>query len=128
MRGTLIASLVILTFMSMTNWAHADPIADAQLVAAENIRKQLPMKIDEQTTIWAVAAAGRMAIYSYRLDVKKENIPLSWYRQQKTLLTNNVCSHPLMRKMVKLGASYSYLYSDSDGKYITDIVVRNSDC
>lgn len=128
MRATLIALLGTIAIISMANWAYADPVADAQLLAANNLRKQLPMKIDEQTTLWAVAAVGRMAKYSYRLDAEKKNIPSSWYLKQKSLLTNNVCSHPLMRKMVKMGATYSYLYSDADGKFLTDISVGYSDC
>ncbi|MBT3787595.1 MAG: hypothetical protein HOE83_12585 [Alphaproteobacteria bacterium] len=128
-RALLIAaSCVIFIVWVMPNTAHADPVADAQFTAAKEIRKQLPIKVDAQTTLVAVVAAGRMAKYSYRLDIDKESLPSSWHRQQNTLLTNNVCSHPTMRKMMKIGASYSYLYLDAGGKFIADIKVRYSDC
>ena len=117
-----------LIIVGTINGAKADPIADAQLLAAENIRKQLPMRIDEQTTLVAVTAAGRMAKYLYRLDLEKGILPPIWYKRQKELLTNNVCRHPKMSNAMKRGASYSYMYLDSHGKLVTDIVVRFSDC
>jgi hypothetical protein len=125
MRTLLTVLLVSFTFMSV---AYADFVADAQSAAAENLRKQLPMKVDEFTTLVTVATAGRTAIYSYRIDLPVGELPAGWREGQVPQLTYNLCNHPLMRKMMKQGADYSYQYVDIGGKHILYFKVDEAKC
>lgn len=125
MRKSLITLLAPLVFM---NVAHADFVADAQSHAAKVFRKQLPMKIDEVTTLLTVASAGRTGVYSYRMDLFENELPLDWRQKQTSLMRHNVCSQPIMSKLMKQGASYAYQYVDKSGKFLVYIKIENSDC
>jgi hypothetical protein len=125
MRTLFTALLVSFTFMSV---AHADFVSDAQSAAAENLRKQLPMKVDEFTTLVTVATAGRTAIYSYRIDISESELPTGWREDQISQLKYNLCNHPLMRKMMKQGADYSYQYVDIGGKHILYFKIDEAKC
>ena len=123
----LLLSITLLVFGANRS-ALADQVSDFQFAAAKELRKQLPMKVDEMTTLVTAASAGRTVIYSFRVEIEKERIPSDFIGNQEANLKNNLCAHPTMRKMMKKGASYSYLYTDFRGKFIADIKVRNSDC
>ena len=124
----LLRSALIALVMSAPTAVQADQIADAVLATATQLRKQLPMRVDEKTTVVAVVAAGRKLKYSYRFDFAKNELPLDWETQQTKVLRYNVCNHSAMRKMMKIGVLYSYLYTDINGYFIADITVKNSDC
>jgi len=103
-------------------------VADAVRKAALELRKQLPVKVDEKTTLLAVVAAGRTLKYSYRMSYRKAELPAKWVVRQKRMLTGNACAHPGMRKMMELGVTYSYLYTDTVGRFLADINISNRNC
>jgi hypothetical protein len=123
----LLLSITLLVFGANRS-ALADQVADFQFAAAKELRKQLPMKADELTTLVTVASAGRMLMYSFRVEIEKERIPSDFIGKQEANLKHNLCAHPTMRKVMKKGASYSYLYTDIRGKFVAEIKVKNSDC
>ncbi len=128
MRVIFALFVAILVFGKLENVANADMVADNQLLAAQTVRKNLPMKVDEYTTWLSATSAGRTLIYTYRMEISKNEIPASWYRDQRSLLKNNVCSEPTMRKLLFLGAKYSYLYMDIGGRHLTTVDVDKTDC
>jgi hypothetical protein len=128
MRTTAFHAWVLMILICTGNVAHADFVSDAQAHAAKAFRKQLPVKVDENTTLLTVGSAGRTLIYSYRVNAHKKNLPSDWQRRQNSHMENNLCNHPKMRTMLKRGASYSYQYVDVVGELIAYFTVANSNC
>lgn len=128
MRQISAVLLSILTLMNLMAVAEADVVAEGQYLAAQSIRRNLPMKVDELTTWLAAVSAGRNLTYTYRMDIQKRELPSNWYREQKSLLRSNVCHEPTMRKLINLGANYSYVYMDIGGKHILSVNIEKSDC
>ena len=63
-----------------------------QAMAAEEIRKQLPMRIDEITTLQSVLSAGKALIYNYRMSLKKSDLDTNKFiAEMKKTLVHNVC-------------------------------------
>ena len=117
--GLLVSSPVFLTA------AQADPVADAVVKTANELRKQIPMRSGASTLV-GVVAAGRQLKYSYKLD---QTIVLeNWLQDQTALLRSNVCKNPGMSEMMSIGTSYAFMYFGADGKFIGEITVAYSHC
>jgi hypothetical protein len=100
----------------------------AQEAAAKELREQLPMRIDDLTTLERVMSAGSALIYQYRVDFTERDIDNSWHAKMKSMLAANVCRQSDMRVALKDGASYQYTYIGNDGFMIAEFVVTGSDC
>ena len=99
-------------------------IEKAQEQAAQTLSKQLPIKIDDITTLYSVVAAENALIYNYRMDVKKENIDIVAFHNGMTKqLNNNVCGNKKMKWSIGKGARYKYLYTGQNGLFIDEITV-----
>ena len=123
----LFSSLTLFVF-GVHQTALADPLADEMFASAKETRKQLPMKVDEMTTWLTVGTAGRMMVYSYRLEAEGKMISPSFAEKQEATLKYNLCASSIMSKMMKRGALYTYIYKDIRDRLITEITVSNSDC
>ena len=100
-----------------------------QAMAAEEIRKQLPMRIDEITTLQSVLSAGKALIYNYRMSLKKSDLDTNEFIAKMTEnLAHNVCQQKQMRNILNLGGNYKYVYMGADGLLIGDITITLADC
>ena len=100
----------------------------AQAYAAEEMRKQLPMRIDEVTTLQSVLSMGKSLIYNYRIELIKDDINNNFLQKQTGLLRQNVCGQKAMAKVIKLGRSYRYLYMSKDGLSLGSIEISKKSC
>jgi hypothetical protein len=57
--------------------AKIETVDDALALLVPEIRKNLPMKVDEITTWLAIQAAGPAVLYTYRIDLPKQEVEAS---------------------------------------------------
>jgi hypothetical protein len=100
----------------------------AQEAAAKELRGQLPMRIDDLTTLERVMSASTTLIYQYRVDLNESGLDTPWHLSMKNMLATNVCRQSDMRFALTNGARFQYTYFRNDGVMIADFVVTGSDC
>lgn len=127
------ALIAILAALGMTRSMVEEPrqtekVADMQTQVAKKMRMDLPMRVDEVTTLLSVMAVDRRLKFFYRLDVSKDELRAGWEEQQASTLRYNACLQPSGRKLMESGAEYNSLYLDKNGLLIADILVQASDC
>jgi hypothetical protein len=128
MRFGLWIVLVALAWSGPVGPAMADPVAQAQATMVQRLQAKVPARVDRNTTLLSVMAVGRTAKYTFRLNVRKLDLDTRWYSLQKAKLTKDACDLPPIRKLLKDGASYVYMYIDKKNRHIVDIRVRDVDC
>ena len=98
-------------------------------MAAAEVRKQLPIQIDEITTLQTVFSAGKTGIYQYRLSLIRGDIDVDYFiAKMRENLRNNVCQQKQMKYILDEGGDYKYVYMSSDGLLIGEITITPSDC
>lgn len=100
----------------------------AQAAAASELRSQLPIRIDDSTTLERVMSAGATLIYQYRVDFSESDVDTTWHQRMKNMLATNVCKQSDMKYALDNGARYQYTYFGNDGFMIADFVVTGLDC
>lgn len=103
-------------------------IETAQAAAATELRSQLPIRVDDSTTLESVMSAGTTLVYQYRVDFSETDVDTTWHQNMKKMLARNVCNQSDMRYTLDNGARYQYIYFGNDGIMIADFVVTGSDC
>ncbi len=104
-------------------------VEKAQEMAAEQIRKQLPIQVDEGTTLYNVMVSGKTLIYQYRMKRYKNRIDLdSFHSEMVAMLKHNVCNEKGMRWGIDNGGSFVYYYIGLDGLLIDEITINSSSC
>jgi len=104
-------------------------LAETQREVAKQLQQQLPMRIDEVTTLYNVASADELLIYNYRMDIKKSEIDYTdFMSKMKTQLRTNVCGQKDMAYVIKNGGKYMYVYIGSDGISIGDFKIGKKEC
>ena len=98
-------------------------------MAAAEARKQLPMRIDEITTLQSVLSAGKALIYNYRMSLKKSDLDTNKFiAEMKKTSVHNVCQQKQMKSILNLGGVYKYVYMGADGLIIGEITIALADC
>ena len=91
--------------------------------AAAKIRPQLPVRVDEDTTMIGVVAAGKNIIYqmSVSTDIPEARIHEAQAEMQRTVALN-VCQNEKTKALVEAGATMSYAYTLPSGRtFETDV-------
>lgn len=99
--------------------------------AASILNKDAPKKMDEATTLLrADAGPGLLMTYRYALSgVSGGETELSSLAESsRRSVTERVCQTGDMRDYMEYGASYRYIYEDSDGKELFRFTVDGSSC
>lgn len=100
-----------------------------QAEAAANLRKQLPLQVDELTTLQTVLSAGPMLMYSYLLGMTYADIDHDFFSgEMPKILLFNVCGSPEMVNTMALGAVYKYTYLSRDGRLVGTFSIAKNDC
>lgn len=103
-------------------------IAEGQLLAAQHLQAQLPMKSDEITTLISVAAIGPRLLYSHRIEVPSDKIDADAFKiSMKKQLVQKVCTSS-MYETLKVGGTYAYAYQANDGTLLAEIPIELSTC
>ena len=104
-------------------------IEEAMAAAAKQMRPQLPMKVDEITTLQSVMSSGRLLIYNYTIELKKAEIDhAAFMSQMKNNLRTNVCEQKSMAEAIKYGGEYMYSYIGADGIRIGEFKIGKREC
>ena len=96
--------------------------------AVVSIRGELPKRIDQMTTLMWVSYSGTKMIYDNRLELEGTKLDEATKKKLAQLITVNTCSSPASRKMIDLGGSYRYVYSDVQAKIVMTVEVDKDKC
>ncbi len=89
-------------------------IEQSLLETAIALQKQLPMQIDEVTTLNNAIANGLQFLYVFHVDIdniRMEIVDIAKYQKNVTL--GNVCSHSSMLIAMSHGVHYRYMFIDN---------------
>ena len=100
-------------------------IEKALELAAKEAVKQLPIQVNENTTLWTVVSSGKTLIYHHRLSLNKSEVDFEKMREN---IRNNVCQQKDMKYVLDQGGNYAYSYMSSDGLLVGEITITLSDC
>jgi hypothetical protein len=104
-------------------------VEKAMELAVHELRKQLPMQVDEATTLQNIPPAGKAFIYYYRLSYVKDDTSIAnFHDPMKRNVISNVCQQKDMRHMMNMGVDYRYVYMSADGLLVDEITTRATDC
>jgi hypothetical protein len=110
---------------SVADLSEDEFVEQAMAIAAAELRGQLPMKVDELTTLLSVMSLKKTIMYSYRLEVPPGADLTTWELEQAARLEANVCGDTNMRNTIARGGSYRYMYADQTGYRIFDKTIDN---
>lgn len=79
-------------------------------------RRQLPLRVDDMTTMTAINASGTQIVYEMRIDgdIPTAGIALARAEQQR-YVERAACERAATRGMIDAGATLAYRYTDSSG-------------
>ncbi len=104
-------------------------IEKAQEKVAASIRRQLPMKVDEATTLQNVVSVGTNLTYHYIISQNLSDIDIENFKDNmNTHLKHNICDNEVMSKSIKAGAIYLYQYVSQDGLSIAGMKLDKKAC
>jgi hypothetical protein len=98
---------------------------------ASELNKTLPMQVDKETELMAVAGLEAVIVYSYRLiNSSADDVDLTTFSSaMRPQLVNSACTTPQTRdRFLKKGVTMRYMYADKDRRHIATIDVKPSDC
>ena len=83
--------------------------------SARLLSSQLPLRIDEITTLRSVAADGPQLTYLNDVEVDAAGLTAAQSEALIETTRGYVCSQPVMRAAVSAGSSYRYIWFDQTG-------------
>jgi len=107
----------------------AGAIEEGLANAAEQLRKQLPMKVDDITTWQSVISVGSLMSYNYTIDLRESEIDhTTFISKMGNNLKINVCGQKEMAETIRYGGRYMYTYMGVDGILIGSIEIGKKEC
>jgi uncharacterized protein (UPF0333 family) len=100
----------------------------ATKMAAEQINAQGPQRLDDVTTMTGAAARGTRLVYFYMIDGRKSDFSTTVAENLEAQVIRDVCAHEQMRKSMRSGAEFEYLYKDETGVVIVNFAIARSTC
>jgi len=97
--------------------------------ASIKLRKDLPIRIDENTVLNNITTTKNTMIYHYTINMKRESIDLEIFKANMVRhLIKYVCNNKDMEFVFKLGGKYSYEYWDPEGLFIAKMKISSREC
>ena len=84
--------------------------------AARQANAQLPLRVDEVTTITSIVADGTAVIYNIRVDTDAASVPAVTRERIETAARASACARADMRQTMAMGGAYTYVWSDRAGR------------
>jgi hypothetical protein len=129
-----IGGLLILGFVKSSSGVHnnhhsaTELVAESQTRAAAELRKQLPKKLDDVTTLRDVYAVGPAMFFRATLSKPLAESDKDKFEEEAAKrLTYNVCSSSMVSTL-NAGGKYDYLYFDPEGRRIATIEITAVSC
>lgn len=98
-------------------------VACANREAARQLNPQLPLRVDEITTIVSVAAVGAEFAYNVRVNVDADSVTEAMRRALGDNTRAFVCNASDMRTTIGNGGSYRYSWSDRSGRPLHELLI-----
>lgn len=98
-------------------------IACINAQAARDARGQLPVQLDEITTLEAISASGTVLTYRYRVAKDVSEIAPAVVERLGASVREKVCKSEDMRSAIQMGGSYAYAWIDRSGKPIHQLQI-----
>lgn len=100
------------------------------LQTAKQINSQLPIMVDKETRLDTVIATGKQFHYKYTMVslTEKEINKKEFLSYAKSHLVKNHCGNDDIKKMLKVGVSYDYVYQDKKGNLIGSVIIKRDSC
>jgi len=97
-----------------------------------DLKKTMPMKLDEITNLVDVNYIMGVVVYQYKLDVTK-SLPNKKIKKVNNIMlknnTNIVCTNPAVRVLIhKTGVKLKYVYNYKDSVYMFGFIISEKDC
>jgi hypothetical protein len=103
-------------------------IAETAEQYARQVRPSLPKKIDEATTLIAVATGGNGVTYTLQVDTSNFPLSPSFYAAERASVTQSKCADPDSRKALNAGIQNRFEYQDAQGLLLTSFEVTKAHC
>ena len=97
---------------------------------AGEMNSQTPIQLDEDTRMMSVIALQKTITFNMRLPNYKSSQldPKVIAQAARENLNHTVCKSKATRDLIDMGVQYVYLYSGSDAKLITRVVIDKYRC
>jgi hypothetical protein len=92
------------------------------------MRAEVPKKIDEITTLTWVRYEGTTMIYENRLAINAAKVDDAMKGKIAQLIVKNVCATAETRRLLNLGASFRFVYSDLDARPVMMVDAVKQNC
>jgi len=105
-------------------------IASTLKKMAGEMNSQTPIQLDEDTRMMSVIALQKTITFNMRLpNYKSSQVdPKAIAQAARENLNHTVCKSKATRDLIDMGVQYVYLYSGSDAKLITRVVIEKYRC
>jgi hypothetical protein len=115
-------------FATPANAEFSKDIEDGLAKAIVGIRAELPKRIDATTTLMWVSYSGTKMIYDNRLEADGSKLDDATKKKLAQLIIVNSCSSSASRKLLDLGGSFRYVYSDIQAKLVMAVDITKDQC
>lgn len=97
---------------------------------AKELNQQTPIQVDEDTRLMSVVALQKTITFNYQLTRLSSRAVHPKVIEQVALENQNriACGSKATRLLIDLGVRYAYVYTGSDGKYITRVALSSYRC
>lgn len=134
--AAVIAALASFTAVSKLKggaFKMADPSStgaiDATLTkVVDQLKPNLPKKIDAVTTLIDVWHTGKQITYLYEVDLHGRQIPSNFTAIARNEVVPKVCGSDMKDGIVNYGITYVYRYNLPGGSRVGEFAVTASDC
>jgi hypothetical protein len=103
-----------------TNSRSANPILEAQLAqAVRQVNAEVPIVIDELTTMTAARGQGTRIQYRYEISTEFSSSQIAQFRQYASNQNQQtICARPETRRLIDLGGEIEYVYYGPGDRYL----------
>ncbi len=124
--GAYAGSKLVSSYMQDRNLV---ALEEGQALAAKQLRSQLPMKVDEATTLQSVISMGPALAYHYVIDANKADLDIESFKElMQVQLKANTCEHEGMAETIKYGGEYIYMYMSADNLRLGEFKFGKKEC
>ncbi len=98
---------------------------EALVAEVETVKKQLPTKVDEVTTLTDISVKDLQVTYRYSIsETLNANMVANYRSLAKNDLSAQICANANMRQLMVKGGSTTFWYEDANGTKF-DVVINS---
>jgi hypothetical protein len=132
LRVTAVKKLLIVLFLICTpSICNAKFVLEDELIkVADEIQKQLPRMIDEESRLDSIMAIGNDLYYRVTfVNYNADDFDIAKLRKRKELiLKHNMCNNEDTKLLIKKGVSFNYYFFGKDDLAVLKIKINRNKC